>query len=133
MFPGQGAQTTGMGKDIYDEYDEAKKVYDKASDILQMDIKKLCFEAEQEELNKTENAQKAILVTSLAMLEILRKYNIKLDICTGLSLGEYTALIYSGYLSFEDGLKLIRKTWILHAKFYSKRELQNGSNNRIRQ
>lgn len=109
MFPGQGAQVTGMGKDIYDKYEEARKVYDRASEILKMDVGKLCFWGEQEELNKTANAQIAILVTSLAILEVLKKYNIKADVCTGLSLGEYTALIHSGYLSFEDGLKLIEK------------------------
>lgn len=109
MFPGQGSQTVGMGKDIYEKYSEAKEIYDKASEILNIDVAKLCFEGEQEELNKTKNAQIAILVTSLAILEVLKNNGVEADICTGLSLGEYTALIYSGYLSFEDGIKLIQK------------------------
>ena len=109
MFPGQGSQTVGMGKDIYERYNEAKEIYEKASEILNIDVAKLCFEGEQEELNKTKNAQIAIVVTSHAILEVLKNNGVEADICTGLSLGEYTALIYSGYLSFEDGIKLIQK------------------------
>lgn len=109
LFPGQGAQAIGMGKDIYEKYEEAKNIYDKASRILGRDISKLCFEGPEEELNKTENTQISILVTSLAILEVIKKYNIKADICTGLSLGEYTALTYSGYITVEDGIELIQK------------------------
>lgn len=109
LFPGQGAQSVGMGKDIYDKYEEARKIYDKASEISGMDIKKICFEGPEEELMKTENTQIAILTTSLAILEVLRSHNIEAQIATGLSLGEYTALMYSGVISFEDGIKLIKK------------------------
>jgi len=109
MFPGQGAQIIGMGKDVYDKYDEARKIYERASDVLGIDVAKLCFEGEQEELNKTSNTQIAIAVTSLAILEVLKNKNIKADICAGLSLGEYVALMYSGYISFEDGIKLLQK------------------------
>lgn len=109
MFPGQGAQTVGMGKDIYNSYEEAKKIYEIASDITGKDIAKLCFEGPEEELNKTENTQLAILVTSLAVLEVIRSKGIKANICTGLSLGEYGALIYSGYLTLEEGIRLIQK------------------------
>ena len=109
LFPGQGAQTVGMGKDIYEKYEEARKVYDKASEISGIDLKKLCFEGPEEELNKTENTQIAILVTSLAMVEVLKSKGIEAEISCGLSLGEYTALIYSGILSFEDGINLIKK------------------------
>lgn len=98
-----------MGKDIYDAYEEARKVYDMASHVLGKDIAKLCFEIDEDELNKTENAQIAILVTSLAILEVLKKEGIKADISTGLSLGEYTALMYSGVIDFEDGIRLIEK------------------------
>ena len=109
LFPGQGAQSVGMGKDIYDKYEEARKIYDKASEISGMDIKKICFEGPEEELMKTENTQTAILTTSLAILEVLKSHNIEAQIATGLSLGEYTALMYSGVISFEDGIKLIKK------------------------
>ena len=109
LFPGQGAQSVGMGKDFYEKYEEARKIYDKASEISGMDIKKICFEGPEEELMKTENTQIAILTTSLAILEVLRLHNIEAQIATGLSLGEYTALIYSEVISFEDGIKLIKK------------------------
>ena len=109
LFPGQGAQIVGMGKDIYERYDEAKKIYDEASKISSIDVKKLCFEGPEEELNQTENTQIAILTTSLAILEVLKAKGIKADIATGLSLGEYGALIYAGIISFEDGIKLIQK------------------------
>ena len=108
LFPGQGAQVPGMCKDIYDSYSEARDVYDKASKILNKDIARLCFDSKAEELNKTSNTQIAILVSSLAICNVLKKYNIKPDICAGLSLGEYTALIESGYLSFEDGITLLK-------------------------
>lgn len=109
LFPGQGAQYPCMGKDIYEKYEEARNIYDKASEVLEIDIKKLCFETSQEELSKTENTQIAIAVTSLAILEVLKKNKIQADICVGLSLGEYVALIYSGILTLEDGLKLLKK------------------------
>lgn len=109
MFPGQGAQSIGMGKDIYDTYEEARKIYEIASHLLGIDVAKLCFHTSEEELNKTQNTQIAILVTSLAILEVIKKKGIQADICTGLSLGEYAALIYSGYLTLEDGIRLIQK------------------------
>ena len=109
LFPGQGAQYVGMGKDIYEKYEEAKKIFDKASEISGIDVKKICFEGPEEELNKTENTQIAILVISLAILEVLKNKGIDAKIACGLSLGEYAALIYSGIISFEDGIKLIKK------------------------
>ena len=109
LFPGQGAQIVGMGKDIYEKYEEARKVFDEASNISGIDIKKLCFEGPEDELNKTENTQIAIMVTSLAILEVLKSKKIEAKIACGLSLGEYTALVYAGIISFEDGIKLIKK------------------------
>lgn len=107
LFPGQGAQTIGMGKEIYEKYEEARNIYKMASEISGMDIEKICFEGEG--LNDTENTQIAIATTSLAILEVLKNKGIKADISVGLSLGEYSALIYGGYLSFEDGIKLLKK------------------------
>lgn len=109
LFPGQGTQKVGMGKDIFEKYEEAREIYEKASAILGIDVAKLCFESTEEELAQTKNAQIAIVITSLAILEVLKKYNIEADICAGLSLGEYVGLIYSGYITFEDGLRLIQK------------------------
>ena len=109
LFPGQGAQIVGMGKDIYEKYEEARKVFDEASNISGIDIKKMCFKGPEDELNKTENTQIAIMVTSLAILEVLKSKKIEAKIACGLSLGEYTALVYAGIISFEDGIKLIKK------------------------
>lgn len=109
LFAGQGAQYVGMGKDLYEEYDYIKDMYSKANDILKFDIKKLCFEGPNDELIKTENTQPAIVLTSLAIVEVLKKEGIEAECAAGLSLGEYSALTYSGYLGFKDVLPLIRK------------------------
>lgn len=109
LFPGQGSQGVGMGKDIYDEYEIARKVYNDAQKITGIDIAKLSFEGPEETLNETKNTQLAILTMSLAILEILKKENIVCEILAGLSLGEYTALINSNVLSFEEGMKLVQK------------------------
>ena len=109
LFPGQGSQAVGMGKDICEKYEEARKVFERASEILGIDVGRLCFEGPEEELMKTENTQIAILTTSLAILEVLKNQGIKADVAVGLSLGEYVSLIYGGYISFEGGIKLIQK------------------------
>ncbi len=109
LFPGQGAQTVGMGKDIYEKYEEARKIYDEVEKISKIDIKKLCFEGPEEELNKTENTQLAILTTSLAILAVLKNRGVEADISVGLSLGEYSALIYSEILGFREGIELVKK------------------------
>ena len=122
VFPGQGAQEVGMGKDIFERYEEARKIYEKASEISGIDVKKICFEGPEEELRKTENTQIAILTTSLAMLEVLKANNIQAEIACGLSLGEYGALIYSGVLSLEEGIKLITKRGYYMGNFLPKEE-----------
>lgn len=109
LFPGQGSQSVGMGKDIYEEYDVAKNVYNKVKELTGIDIAKISFEGPEEILNETKHTQLAILTQSLAILEILKQNNINCDISSGLSLGEYSALINSGCISFEEGIKLVQK------------------------
>lgn len=122
MFPGQGAQVVGMGKDICEKYKEADAIYETASQVLQKDIKKLCFESTVEELSKTENTQIAIAVTSLAILEILKSKNIQAEVTVGLSLGEYVSLIYGEYLDLKTGLELLQKRGYLMGHFVPKEE-----------
>lgn len=95
LFPGQGAQSVGMGKDLYEKYEEVRAVYDKASQIARVDIAKLTFDSEESELFQTKNTQIAILTMSMAILEVLKKNGINAEFTAGLSLGEYSAL-YSG-------------------------------------
>ena len=109
LFPGQGTQFVGMGKDIYDKYETARNVYKKVQEITNIDIAKISFEDPEDVLNETKNTQLAILTNSLSILEILKEKNIEAEVSAGLSLGEYTALIYSNYLSFEDGIKIVQK------------------------
>lgn len=117
LFPGQGAQCLGMGKDIYEKYEIAKEIYDKVEKLTNIDIKKICFEGPEEELMKTENTQLAILTTSLVILRVLEENGVTADVTAGLSLGEYTALIYGGFLSCEDGVKLIQKRGYLMGNY----------------
>ncbi len=109
LFPGQGAQSVGMGADLYQKYDEVKKVYDKVQEITKVNIKEISFEGSEELLSQTKNTQIAILTESLAILEVLKKNGIKAEMSAGLSLGEYTALIEDEILSFEEGVKLVQK------------------------
>lgn len=109
LFPGQGAQTIGMGKDLYEKYPEYREVYEKVNEITGNKIDDLTFNSTEEELSQTKNTQICILTMSLAILDILKKENIEVEASMGLSLGEYTALIYSGVLEFEDGIKIVQK------------------------
>ena len=109
LFPGQGSQYVGMGKDLYEKYEEVRNIYDTVENLTGVNVKKISFEGPEEELNQTKNTQICILTMSLAILEILNKNGIKAEISAGLSLGEYSALIYSGILNFEDGVKLVQK------------------------
>lgn len=120
LFPGQGAQCLGMGKDLYDKYPEYRNIYEKVNEITGQKIDELTFNTTEEELSQTKNTQIAILTMSLAILEILKKEDIIADATTGLSLGEYTALIYSGALSFEDGIKIVQKRGELMQKLCPK-------------
>lgn len=109
LFPGQGVQTIGMAKDLYENIPECKELLDRSEEILNMPIKKMMFEGPEELLTLTENAQPTILVASLMALKALEINNIEADYTAGLSLGEYAALIYGGALSLEEGLLLIKE------------------------
>ena len=108
LFSGQGSQYCGMGKDIAEANPELLAMYDKASDIIGRDLKRICFEAEAEELNQTINSQPAIMITSLVCLEAAKKKGFEFSGAAGHSLGEYAAMTASGVISFEDGFRLIK-------------------------
>ncbi len=109
LFPGQGSQSIGMGQDLYEKYDLVKEVYEKVKELTKIDIANISFCGSEEELNQTKHTQLAILTMSLAILEILKKNDIKAEVASGLSLGEYSALIHSGAIAFEEGVKLVQK------------------------
>jgi [acyl-carrier-protein] S-malonyltransferase len=113
LFPGQGAQAVGMGKDAHDALPAARDLYRQASDILGIDLAKLCFEGPQDQLTRTDVSQPAILVTSLALLEAVKarrpEWLADVTATAGLSLGEYTALAFAGVLTFAEAVWLIQQ------------------------
>jgi [acyl-carrier-protein] S-malonyltransferase len=112
IFPGQGSQYTGMGSDLYNEYAIAKKIYTQASEILGYDISELCFNDPEDKLNLTRYTQPALLTHSIACLEVFKDLTngrLKPVMAGGHSLGEYSALVASKALGFEDALKLVQK------------------------
>ena len=108
LFPGQGSQVTGMGKDIYDKYEVAKDVYDQVKKVTGIDVADITFNQPAEILNQTKYTQISILTMSLAILKVLEQHGIKADASAGLSLGEYSALVYGNILSFEDGVSIVK-------------------------
>ena len=111
MFPGQGSQYIGMGKDFYENFPTAKEVFDKASEITGLDVASLCFE-ENEKINITEYTQVCMLTVEAALFAVLKEKGITYDLTAGLSLGEYGALIASGAMSMEDAFAVVRKRGI---------------------
>lgn len=113
LFPGQGAQHVGMGKSIVEKSAAARALFDQANEILGYDLAALCFEGPAEKLDTTEVSQPAIYVTSLACLEVVKAEHPEVvascQVTAGLSLGEYTALVFAGAMSFADGLRVVQK------------------------
>ena len=109
VFPGQGSQYVGMGKDLYENSAIARRIFEEANDVLGYDLKKMCFEGPEDELKITYNTQPAILVVSTACWSMLKERGISPAAVAGHSLGEYSALVAAGALSFAKALELVRK------------------------
>lgn len=112
LFPGQGAQFVGMGRDVAEQFGAARGIFEEANKIIGFDLAKVCFEGPAEKLNATAMSQPAIFTASAAILEVLRSESataqLKPDVTAGLSLGEYTALYAAGLISFENALLLVK-------------------------
>lgn len=109
VFPGQGAQFVGMGKSFYESFPSAKGIFDQASAALGKDMAHLCFNSSEEELRMTENTQPSILTVSYMIYQGLKESGLKADGFAGLSLGEFSALVAAGALSFEDAVQIVRE------------------------
>lgn len=109
VFPGQGAQAVGMGKDFCEQYDVAKRLFKEADEALGYSIRKMCFEGPADDLKLTANTQPAILTMSVIANEILKEHGIQPDIAGGHSLGEYSALVAADVLNFQDAVLLVHK------------------------
>ena len=111
LFPGQGSQFVGMGRELAEAYPEARSIFAQADDVLGFALSRLCFDGPEAELMDTVNAQPAILTHSIAALRVIEKVapEIKPALVAGHSLGEFSALVAAGSLSFEDAVKLVRK------------------------
>ena len=108
IFSGQGAQYNGMGKELYENFEVCKKVFDDANDALGFSLTDICFN-ENSKINETEYTQPAILTTSYAIFKLMEQKGVKADFMAGLSLGEYSALCASDAIDFKEGVALVRK------------------------
>jgi [acyl-carrier-protein] S-malonyltransferase len=109
IFPGQGSQYVGMGKDFFENFREAREVFQEADDVLHLSISSLCFQGPEEALKLTENTQPAVLTTSIAVLRVLQaEKGVVPHLAAGHSLGEYSALVVSGALAFADAVQIVR-------------------------
>jgi len=109
LFPGQGSQSVGMGKELHDNFPVARKVFEEADKAIGFRITQLCFEGPEEELRKTFNTQPAILTVSVAAFRVLQDAGVTPDITAGHSLGEYSALVAAGVIDFADAVRLVNK------------------------
>lgn len=107
LFPGQGSQSIGMGKDFYDAYPSVRRLFEEASDLVKRDFRALCFEGPEATLVRTDNVQPAITLVNLACLQVLREEGIEPSAAAGHSLGEYAALSAAGVFSFADAMRLV--------------------------
>lgn len=108
VFPGQGSQYVGMCREFYDKYPVVKRIFDEADDALGFSLTKLCFEGPEDQLRLTYNTQPAILTASTACGAVLKEYGIWCDVAAGHSLGEYSALVNNGAMSFADAVRTVR-------------------------
>ena len=106
IFPGQGSQYVGMGKDLYEKNTVARDLFDRADRILGVGLSRICFDGPEDELKQTRNTQPAIFLHSMALSALLDSHGVAMS--AGHSLGEYSALVFAGSMTFEDGLKLVR-------------------------
>jgi [acyl-carrier-protein] S-malonyltransferase len=109
IFPGQGSQHAGMGRELAENFPSARRAFDEADEALGFSLSKLCFEGPMEDLQLTANTQPAILATSVAVAEVLREKGVRADFVAGHSLGEYSALVVAGSLSIQEAVRLVRK------------------------
>ncbi|CEG26787.1 ACP S-malonyltransferase [Bacillus sp. B-jedd] len=109
IFPGQGSQVVGMGRELAENHEPSKELFKKADDLLGFSLSEIMFDGPQDVLTRTTNAQPALLTASTALLKLFRESGIEADYVAGHSLGEYSALVAAGAISFEDGVRIVRK------------------------